>query len=220
MAKKTSGKKSAAQSRYFRAAGQILMVFLGVTLALLFDEWRHGQKTQQIEAFYLEQLELELQQAIAGQTNDSLGFSALAYARQRIGDAVLRGQSVPDATLRQLLPRCCRELPVPANLPAFEALQATGQLGILQNKTLLKSLLQLHLTTLPALRSRVEHCNRFENEQMPSGAENVAASLQDARLHRILQNPVFESLAEQYKQLLILQKELLRQIQEERVLNG
>ncbi|HNM26411.1 MAG TPA: hypothetical protein PKL15_13310 [Saprospiraceae bacterium] len=215
MAKKTSGKKSLSRSRYFRVAGQILMVFVGVTMALLFDEWRHGQKAQQDEAYYLEQLELDLEQAIAAERHDSLGFFPMAAARQRIGDALRQGQSLPADTLVRLLPLCFREAEAPVNLPSFDLLQASGQLGIIQNKALLKALLHLHLNALPALRNSTEQYNRSN-----TGAEAAAAAggLQDPALRRVLQNPVFEALAQQYRVLLLLQQDLLQQIQEDRAL--
>lgn len=230
MAKKTARKKATSNSNLLRFSAQFILIFVSVTLALLFDEWRSRQRDQQLEAFYLEQMEQDLQQAIRELESDLHGYQDIRAAQRRLADYVLHSAPAPDDTLLQLIPLFFREIYPEAHNLAFEALRNTGKLDILKNKAILKNLLYINQEALPRLRISIDGYLRIKREQLtPFFLNNWPGYQGGPALHRFLQHNLmrnflqfsfFEEITRRYEKLLATHRNLLHLVEEERQLSG
>jgi len=207
---------------------EILIIIFAVSVSIWFHNWSEGLKDKKEEKEFLEGLKIDLQADIVQMKGDMDAYERVLngmryYLRVQSGAAKLEQDSA--AKYRLIFFNTTFLVP---NTSRFEALKSSGKLSIIENKNLLKNILDLYqadIANLSYLNSgyndyKINHLGTFLDDHLKFDSagrpSNIAELLAIPKMHVYLIRGLFATQnAQQYQATIDKCKEIIAEIDRE-----
>ncbi|MEM1218518.1 MAG: DUF6090 family protein [Bacteroidota bacterium] len=133
------------QRNFSRFFIEILIIMVGILLSLAFSSWLENRKDRKEERVALEQIKENLLiDLVQLENNLDLRQKQLAFSQQMLGQISNDTLRVDPATFVQGMRYLAITVSFSPNTVTFETLKSTGQLDLIEDKTILEALVSLY----------------------------------------------------------------------------
>ena len=134
-------------------AGELIIIFLGITLSWWFEEWRQDKQDRQREALHLTNLNSNLE---TDSTTMSMELADMKESVRRLNaleDAMKNGQT---DSLGHYIRSMIMVAEFHPNDSEFEVIKSTGEIGLIMDDTLRRDIMTLYEVVYGQIAFRVE----------------------------------------------------------------
>ena len=121
------------------AAGEVILIFIGITLAIAFQNWNENQKQSKLEKTVLKQLKISLQNDLKDVNANLVTHKRAQESCQRILEHLSGEAPIDDGSIIQEISQAIDNTFLVADVSTYEYLKSVG-LHIIQNDTLRKQI--------------------------------------------------------------------------------
>lgn len=176
---------------------EIGIIVFAITLSLFLERWRERQHEREIEKQFLLGLKTDLANDIKQQEGDSTSYTKLLTAWRYFRNNGIQKRVIPADTMNLYKPFLFTSIGLIPNSSRFEALKSSGELMVIENKTLQNKILDLYQFEMRTLLSATDQFTAARTNELaplflerlrvqPDGSDNLGDLFQIPQIQNAL----------------------------------
>jgi len=182
------------KQKMFTFLFEVLVIFTGITLSFVFDNWKQNRDSEEKQIFYLQSIHEDLSDDIKELADDIKLYQNCIKALRFYTRYDAKNNPHPDRLMRYYA-YIYQSGDVFFNTAGFDALKSTDNMKVLKDRELLKKIIKIYQNDFP----RISHWNNQFAETkrvivLPFFTKREIFSAKGNQFHKLYQEPEFYNI--------------------------